>query len=356
MILARLKKRFAPGRDSSGFALDVDVQTSAPVTVLFGPSGAGKTLTLESIAGFAKPDEGRIMIGDDLLFDGATHVNLPPQSRRCGYVFQNYALFPHMTLRENLEFACGFRPKLERHRRVSEMLDRFRLNELAGRRPRELSGGQKQRCSIARALLAEPRALLLDEPAQGLDPVLRMDLYDVLREVRAGFQIPILLVTHDLAECFELGEQMYVFHEGKIAQKGTPTEIFDRPANTQVARLLGIYNMLQAEVRTLDPGRNTSTLTVEDFELSGPYLPGKFKGDRVWICMRPEELRAVPRDGRPGANQIPVQLQSVTRRPGAMRLHFDRDLMADIPRTDYEPHRHNKDWAVEFPSATLRVL
>ncbi len=356
MILARLKKRFPPRRDSAGFELDVEVQSSAAVTVLFGPSGAGKTLTLESIAGFARPDEGRVMLGDDLLFDGATQVNLPPRARRCGYVFQNYALFPHMTLRQNLEFACGRKPKLERHRLVNEMLDRFRLASMAGRKPRELSGGQKQRCSIARALLAAPRVLLLDEPAQGLDPELRLELYSVLREVRAAFSVPILLVTHDLAECFELGESMYVFHEGKIAQKGTPTEIFDRPANTQVARLLGIYTMLQGDVKTLDPGRNTSTVQVEEFELNGPYLPGKFKGDRVWICMRPEELRALPRDGRVGTNQIPAQLQSVTRRPGAMRLHFDRGLAADVPRLDFEPYRHNKDWAVEFPAATLRVL
>ncbi|HUQ94145.1 MAG TPA: ABC transporter ATP-binding protein [Bryobacteraceae bacterium] len=356
MILARLRKRFPPGIDSAGFLLDVEIKTSDAVTVLFGPSGAGKTLTLDSIAGFVRPDEGRIMFDDDILFDASTGVHLPSQARRCGYVFQNYALFPHMTLRQNLEFAVASRPKLERHRKVTAILELFRLGEMAGRRPYELSGGQKQRCSIARALLAEPRVLLLDEPAQGLDPTLKAEMYSVLRSVHSSFHTPILMVTHDLEECFALGDRMYIFKEGKVAQQGTPAEIFDRPASTAVAHLLGIYNIVQADVLTLDPGRNTSLMKVGEFELRGPYLPGKFKGDRVWLCVRPEELRASPRNGRPGPNQVPVQLQRATARPGAVRLEFDHDLIADVPRMEYEGNKHNKEWVVEFPTTTLRVL
>ena len=141
MILARLKKRFPAGPDSAEFLLDADLRSADAVSVLFGPSGSGKTLTLECIAGFIRPDEGRVMLGDDILFDAPTGVFLPPQARRCGYVFQNYALFPHMTLRENLLFATEFRAKLERHRKVNEMLERFRLTDLAGRKPRERNGG-----------------------------------------------------------------------------------------------------------------------------------------------------------------------------------------------------------------------
>lgn len=356
MILARLKKRFASGTESAPFVLDVDLRSGAPVTVLFGPSGSGKTLTLDSIAGFVHPDDGRIMLGEDLLYDGPTGVHLPPQARRCGYVFQNYALFPNMTLRQNLEFASEFRPKLDRHSRVSEMLHRFRLADVAGRRPSELSGGQKQRCSIARALLAEPRVLLLDEPARGLDPELKSEFYEVLREVRASFSTPILLVTHDLDECFELGDRMFVMKAGRVVQEGTPPEIFDKPASVEVAHLLGIYNLIEAEVVTLDPGRNTSALQLSDYTLNGPYLPGKFKGDRVWLCVRPQEMRAYPRNGRPGPNQIPVQLAKATPKPGGMRLQFEGDWMADVERGEFERNRHNKDWVIEFPTAGLRVL
>jgi molybdate transport system ATP-binding protein len=356
MIRARLKKRFRPGPDSAGFTLDVDFETGAGITVLFGPSGSGKTLTLDCIAGFVRAEEGRILLDDDLLFDGRTRVHLPPQARRCGYVFQNYALFPHMTLRENLEFAAERRPPLERRRRVNEMLEQFRLSEVSGRKPRELSGGQKQRCSIARALLGEPRLLLLDEPARGLDPALRRELYDALRQVRAEFQTPMLLVTHDLEECFALGEHMLVLRDGKVAQAGAPLEIYERPANVEVARLLGIFNLVQVEIRALDPGRNTSRVKLDDCELSGPYYPGKFKGDSVWLCVRPQDLRAAPRDGKIGPNQAPATLVRATGMPGGVRLEFDGGLAVEVPRAEYEPHKNVKEWVVEFPPAVMRVL
>src|SRR5258708_17718344 len=142
MLAARLKKTFPQRDDSAAFSLDVEFEAASGVTVLFGPSGSGKTLTLDSIAGFVRPDEGRILLEGEILFDANAAVHLAPQARNCGYVFQNYALFPHMTLRQNLEFAAERRPRLERHRRVNELLEKFRLSDAAGRRPHESSGGQ----------------------------------------------------------------------------------------------------------------------------------------------------------------------------------------------------------------------
>src|SRR5690242_4868933 len=271
MISARLRKTFPARPDSAPFSLELEFQASAGVTVLFGPSGSGKTLTLDLIAGFVRPDDGRILLDDEILFDGSAGVSLPPQGRNCGYVFQNYALFPHMTLRENLEFAAERRPRLERHRRVNEMLEKFRLVDAAGRRPHEVSGGQRQRCSIARALIGAPKLLLFDEPAQGLDAPLRAEFYEVLRQVRADFKTPVLLVTHDLDECFELGEEMLVLREGRIVQSATPRQILDAPSSLEVARLLGIFNLIPAEIRALDPGRNTSKVQMGEYELDGPY-------------------------------------------------------------------------------------
>jgi ABC-type sulfate/molybdate transport systems ATPase subunit len=324
--------------------------------VLFGPSGSGKTLTLDSIAGFVRPDEGRILLEDDILFDGATGVHLPPQARNCGYVFQNYALFPNMTLRENLVFAAERRPRLERHRRVNEMIERFRLGDAAGRRPHELSGGQKQRCSIARALIGAPKLLLLDEPAQGLDAPLRAEFYDVLRQVRSDFKTPVLLVSHDLDECFELGEEMLILRDGRIVQSGTPASILDLPSNLDVARLLGRFNLLPGEIRALDPGRNTSRVQVGEFQLEGPYYPGRLKGDQVTVCVRPDQLRAMARNGRPGPNQIPADLNRTVERSQSMRLEFDRGITVELSRVEYERQRDNQQWVIEFPSTTLRVL
>ena len=356
MIQARIRKRYPPGPESSGFALDIELRSGAGITVLFGPSGAGKTLTLDAIAGFVRPEEGRILLDDEILFDGATKVHLPPQARRCGYVFQNYALFPHMTLRKNLEFAAERVPRLERHRKIGEMLERFHLTEVAGRRPHQLSGGQKQRCSIARALIGSPRLLLLDEPARGLDAPLRAELYAVLRQVRTDFGTPILLVTHDFNECFELADEMLVMRAGCVVQAGSPRRILDQPASVDIARLLGTYNLLPVEIRALDPGRNSSRLRYRDFDLAGPYFPGRLIGDHVWLCVRPEQLSAIPRNGKPAPNQIPAALVRVVEKPQLTRLEFADDLAVEVPNFDIEDHRHVKEWLVEFPQQSLKIL
>jgi molybdate transport system ATP-binding protein len=356
MLQARLRKTFPQGPDSAGFSLDLEFEATAGVTVLFGPSGSGKTLVLDAIAGFTRPDEGRILLDDDLLFDGAAGVHLPPQARNCGYVFQNYALFPHMTLRQNLMFAAERRPRLERHRRVNEMLETFRLAEAAGRRPHEVSGGQRQRCSIARALIVAPKLLLLDEPTQGLDAPLKDEFYDVLRQVRADFKTPVLLITHDLDECFELGEEMLILSGGKIVQSGPPRKILDQPASIEVARLMGAFNLIPCEIRALDPGRNTSKVQMGEFELDGPYFPGRFKGDRVTLCVRPESLVVSARLGRPGPNQIPAELKRAVEKAQWVRLEFEGGIVADMGRAEFERQRNNKDWFIEFPPSTLRVL
>jgi molybdate transport system ATP-binding protein len=356
MISARLRKSFPSGADSAGFSLDLEFQAALGVTVLFGSSGSGKTLTLDSIAGFVRPDEGRILLDDQILFDAASGVHLPPQARNCGYVFQNYALFPNMTLRQNLEFAAERRPRLERHRRVNEMLDRFQLGEAAGRRPHEVSGGQQQRCSIARALIGAPKLLLLDEPAQGLDAPLRVELYEVLRQVRADFKTPVLLVTHDLDECFELGEEMLILRAGRIVQSGTPRAILDQPANLEVARLLGRFNLIPGEIRALDPGQKTSRVQAGEFELDGPYFPGRLKGDRVTICVRPDQLKVAAQNGRPLQNQMPAELKRAVERPQWMRLEFSGGIAVDLPRAEYERQRDTRDWVIEFPADALRVV
>jgi len=356
MISARLRKTFPARPDSAPFSLELEFQAAAGVTVLFGPSGSGKTLTLDLIAGFERPDDGRILLDDEILFDGAAAVCLAPQSRNCGYVFQDYALFPHMTLRQNLEFAAERRPRLERHRRVNEMLEKFRLGDAAGRRPHEVSGGQRQRCSIARALIGAPKLLLFDEPAQGLDAPLRAEFYEVLRQVRTDFKTPMLLVTHDLDECFELGEEMLVLREGRLVQGGAPRAILDQPANADVARLLGVFNLIPAEIRALDPGRNSSKVQMGEHELEGPYFPGHLKGDRVTVCVRPEQLTALARNGRPGPNQIPAHLERAVEKPQWMRLEFAGGISVDLARPDYERVRDTKDWLIEFPRESLRVL
>jgi molybdate transport system ATP-binding protein len=356
MMQARIRKGFAPGPESASFSLDIDFQAAGGFTALFGPSGSGKTLTLDSIAGFVRPDQGRILLDDQILFDGASGVHLAPRARHCGYVFQNYALFPHMTLRQNLEFAVERLPRLERHRKVNEMLEKFHLTDVSGRRPYQLSGGQKQRCSIARALIAAPRLLLLDEPTRGLDAPLRAELYAALRRVREEFGIPLLLVTHDFEECLQLGDEMIVLRDGRVVQCGPPRKILEKPANVDVAKLLGVFNLLPAEIRALDPGRNVSRVRYQDFELTGPYFPSRLIGDRVWLCIPPDALSVAPRNGRPGMNQIPAALLRTIEKPDRMRLEFAGDIAVELDRSALERFGTVKEWLIEFPQTGLRIL
>lgn len=357
MIHAQVRKSFPARADASAFDLDAAFETAAGVTSLFGPSGAGKTLLLNCIAGIDRPDSGRIMLDDAILFDGAARVNLPPQSRDCGYVFQNYALFPHMTLRENLMFAAERQKRLERHRRVNEMLERFRLTDVAGRKPHEVSGGQRQRCSIARALVVSPKLLLLDEPATGLDAPLRFELYEVLRQVRAEFQTPILMVTHDLDECFELAEEMIVLDRGRVVQTGSPRAILDQPSSTDVARLLGAFNLWQAEIVSLDPGRNSSVLRFDGFDLRGHYLPGHFKGDRVTACVRADRLIVTPGSSPVrGANQVAVRLDRAADLPAGVRLEFSGSIRVQVERSLFDLHRTTREWIVECPTEAIQIL
>ncbi len=357
MIRAHLTKRVPGGRDAAGLSIDVELESASGVTALFGPAGAGKTLILDLIAGFARPDAGRILLHDEILFDAAAQVNFPSRRRNCSYLFRNCALFPHMTVRENLVFAAERLPRLERHRRVNEMLDRFDLATAAALHSHQLTPAQTQRAVMARAVIGGPRLLLLDQPSSGLDAMLRRELYDLVRRVRSNFKIPMLLATTDLEECLELADEMFVLGGGRILQSGAPRKILDQPASVDVARLLGIPNLFEAEVIALDPGRNTSRLRFQDSELQGCYFPGRLLGDRVWLCVRADELRVLLRNGsKPGPNQVPAQLLRSTEGLHTLRLEFSGGIAAEVPRETLSGRSDHQEFLIEFPAASLRVL
>ncbi len=361
VIDARLLKRFPPARDCKAFELNVHLRTGPGITVLLGSSGAGKTLTLNCIAGFARPDEGRILVNDELLFDGATQVHVPPQRRRCGYIFQDHALFPHMTVRDNLRFAAAVarsetkRP-LNRHRRINELLESFELTELAARMPAELSGGQKQRAALARILVTEPRLLLLDEPTRGLDPRLRRAFYEVLQQTRARLEVPVLLVTHDLEECFETADSVCLMHEGKFLQCGEKEAVMQKPATLEAARTLGIHNILPATITALDPGRDTSRLRVFDDELEGPYLPGHLLGDHGFLCLRSSEMQVRAAGQRKGSNQLAVRMLESATVPGGVRIRFEHELEATVSAADWDELRSADSLRLEFPPAAVYFI
>lgn len=275
------------------FQLRAQFVADVPLTAIFGPSGSGKSLTLRALAGLLRPDAGRIEHDGVILFDAAQGIDLPPQRRQVGLVVQNYALFPHMTVHENIAFGLRGLSQKERRARVEELLLMLNLTDLADRRPNAISGGQAQRVALARALAPRPRLLLLDEPFAALDEPLRRSLRAKLLEIQARWGITMLTITHDLAEAFALGERVIVYDNGHVIQQGTREEVFFHPADRRVAELVGTGNILPAVVERGDD--RTLWLRWHDWQIAAapaPFAPGT----PVYLCIRPTQVLIVRPD------------------------------------------------------------
>ncbi len=275
------------------YELDVAFEARRGIMALFGPSGVGKSVTLHCIAGTVRPDRGIIAVDDRILFDSESRVNVPPQHRNIGYVFQNYALFPHMTVRQQLEYPLRGLPRDETRLRIEEMLSLLRLRGLEDRYPHQLSGGQQQRLAVGRALIRRPSLLLLDEPFAALDGIIREKLMEDLRDLHERFPITTILVTHDLDEAYALSDEIAVMHAGRVLQVGPKDEVYFRPIDMAVAGLMGIRNIFGATVLASDD--KATLLAGEIFTVVGP--PGPYRiGERVQFCIRPESVTIVRSD------------------------------------------------------------
>ena len=222
----------------SGFTLSIEWSIGKELAVLFGYSGAGKSLTLQLIAGLMKPDSGSIISNSKPLFDSEQGIDVPPQQRNLGYVFQDLALFPHMKVRENIAYGLRGVNKSDASEKVAQMISIFHLEGHESKYPTEVSGGQRQRVALARALIGEPSVLLLDEPFSALDNPLRVEMRNLLLDIRSKFNIPVVLVTHDMAEARTIADNLIVYVDGRIAQVGKATEVFENPVNADVAALV----------------------------------------------------------------------------------------------------------------------
>lgn len=220
------------------FDLATEFEASAGITALFGPSGAGKTLTLRAIAGLAEPHEGRIALSDRVVYDSSAGIDLPPRRRGIGYVFQQYALFPHLTVEQNVSFGLHDRPRPARRATVERLLELVGLGGYERRRPAQLSGGQQQRVALARALAPQPDLLLLDEPFAAVDLRVRRRLRDELRRIHEMTGTPMLLVTHDLNEVRQLSDSLVLLEHGRVLATGPTPEVLAAPLDPELLELL----------------------------------------------------------------------------------------------------------------------
>jgi molybdate transport system permease protein len=233
-------------KELKNFSLQVAFETGQGAVGLLGASGAGKSMTLRMIAGIDRPDSGRIVLNGRVLFDSTAGRNISAARRRIGVVFQDYALFPHMTVAENIGFGLSALDEEERQERVAKQLESMHIAELAGRYPQEISGGQRQRVAIARCMATEPRALLFDEPFAALDPHLRRRMEEQLRETLAGYRGAVIFVTHDMEEAFRFCTDLLVLDSGRVVASAPKHQLFERPQTVAAAQLTGCKNIADA--------------------------------------------------------------------------------------------------------------
>ncbi|TMG84835.1 MAG: ABC transporter ATP-binding protein [Betaproteobacteria bacterium] len=280
-------------------ALDLDIEQGEFLTLL-GPSGSGKTTALMLLAGFETPTAGEI------LLEGKPLSRVPPHQRNIGMVFQNYALFPHMTIAENIAFPLSVRgvPAADIARRVERALGMVQLSGLGGRRPAQLSGGQQQRVAVARALVFEPKLILMDEPLGALDKQLREQMQLEIRQLHQRLGVTMVYVTHDQAEALTMSDRIAVFHRGRIEQLDTPEQMYEYPKNAFVARFIGENNRLEGRLEAVADGRCTIRIAVGDRQIAGTLVEPVPSGSEVTVSLRPErvQIRAAGHtiDGHPG--------------------------------------------------------
>jgi len=248
---------------------------------LVGPSGSGKSTILRTIAGIYTPARGRIDVGGETWLDTATGIRRPARERSVGFVFQHYALFPHLTALDNVLQAMGHVAPADRKQRAQRLLELTNLGGLEARRPGQLSGGQQQRVAVARALARDPKVLLLDEPFSAVDQVTREKLHEELATLRRDLNLPIVLVTHALDEASMLADRMCILHRGATLQADRPETVMTRPASPLVARLVGLKNIFEAEVAGHDAARGVTTIRWLDTALEAAHAPQFAVGARV---------------------------------------------------------------------------
>jgi molybdate transport system ATP-binding protein len=311
-LTVQLTKRLSS--QGGDFALDLAFTAAPGITILFGHSGAGKTTLLNCIAGLTTPDTGKVSIGQRILFDNDRGIDVPVQNRTVGYVFQDLALFPHLTVAKNVEYGCR---ESDRRRGTEAALESFRIASLRDRRPKEISGGERQRVALARALVTRPSILLLDEPLAALDVATKRKIMDDLRAWNVAHQIPVLYVTHNRDEVFALGDRVLVLENGRIIADGTPHGVMAAPRRESLAHLIGFENILHAEVVASHEDRGTMTCRVmnSELDLETPLVRAD-SGSRLLVGIRAGDilLATVQPEGLSARNIIRGRLLSVERR------------------------------------------
>src|SRR3990170_3350337 len=332
--IENVTKRF--GSMAAVSEVNLSIQEGELFTLL-GPSGCGKTTLLRLIAGFYAPDEGLIR------FDGQNVNQVPPNERGIGMVFQNFALWPHMTVHENA--AYGLKLRQLRHAeisaRVEAVFEKVRLTGLGNRYPGQLSGGQQQRVALARALVLNPKILLLDEPLSNLDAKVRVQVRQEIRKLQKELGITTVYVTHDQEEALTLSDRIAIFNQGIVQQVGPPKELYERPANRFVADFIGINNMIEGSVEAIDAGERRLRVKTVLGELAALYDERFKAGDRCVLCVRPENA-SVDGEAAAGRNALKGRIAFAAYMGNTLRYDVDLGQGVTFKADVRDPWHHEE--------------
>ncbi len=357
MLEVRIRKNLP------GFNLDVAFAVNQEILAVIGPSGSGKTMTMLCIAGLIPPDEGYIKLNSKVLYDSDSDINLPPQQRRVGFVFQNYALFPHLTVRDNIAFGIRHLSRQDVEEKVGQLLDKMHIQELGHRYPRQLSAGQQQRVALGRALAPEPDVLLMDEPFSALDTHVKERLERELLNLQQFYQGNILFVTHDLSEGYKLSSKIAVYESGRILQCESKQQVIAAPANRTVARLTGVRNLIAGSVAEIEgssvwvavPGLG-GRLRVAARDAAQPAI-----GQQVTVGIRAEYVQVAD---HPDENTFPGKVSQAVEGVSSInycfRLQGDTaagyDLEASLSKSEAPPISSGQSCYLRLPPDRLCII
>ncbi|OFW30004.1 MAG: molybdenum ABC transporter ATP-binding protein [Acidobacteria bacterium RIFCSPLOWO2_02_FULL_65_29] len=320
-LAGSIQKRLSPG-----FALDVQVSAPAGITIVFGESGSGKTTLLRCLAGLDRPDAGRIVVGERVLFDSPSGCNVSARDRGVGFVFQQLALFPHLSVRDNIRYGLHRLSPEVRAERTRAVAESFRIDHLLDRKPSAVSGGERQRTALARALVTDPDLLLLDEPLSALDHATQSRIMADLRAWNTAHAIPILYVTHAHREVFALGERVMVLDAGRVLAEGTTHDVMEAPAHEPLAQLAGFENFFDGAVvaRRPDAGTMQCRLAQAGIPLEVP-LSHATEGEAVRIAIRAGDILLANQEprGLSARNILRGRVRSLTREGPTVRADVD---------------------------------
>lgn len=338
-LIVDIKKRV------KGFTLNINLETDGDYLGLLGASGSGKSMTLKCIAGVETPDEGRIILNGKTLFDSEKNINLKPQDRNVGYLFQNYALFPHMTVEENIGIGLKV-PKDEKQNKVNEMIEAFHLQGMEKKHPNKISGGQQQRVALARAIIYEPDILMLDEPFSALDSYLKEQLQISIQELLEFYEGEVIMVSHSRDEIYRFCDKVALIDNGGKIMFGKTKEVFKNPRSSKAARLIGCQNITKCEIKS------SHSVYVNDWD-TVLHTEESIPENTQYIGIRAEDFKMIDLKEE---NIINCKIDKIIEDVSQYHIFFNKDILFKVNKEEWENRNDKDNLCLKVPKSSILLL